>query len=294
MFRAHVSVALVCALAGPALAAPRARLVLADPDPELARALVDRLRPREIDVVVDPDAVHDERDAAARATRADARYVVWRADDTLVVFDRNGAVDRRATAMGPLGPTAAGATARTTIALLHLPERDLAGGLQLRAELGGAARFAARDVRPRFVAGLALRPSRALGLRLGLSDEFGAVTKITRGTFVGNASDHEAGVLASWAFQITDHVAIEPFVIAGVAHATLTGLDVDVPRSASAWLPTFAGGVWLRPRVNAITFALGAAVRSIPTAPTDPTGLTVSLPRLALVVGLTVGVELGR
>ncbi len=286
-------------LGGPALAEHHVQLVLADSDPELRRALAEALAPRAIDVVVDGTPVPDERAAAARATQWQARYVVWRDADQLVVYDQDGAVvNHRYTQVGILGPAAARATASTTVALLHLPVRDVAGGLQVRAEIGGVARIPVGttngDVAPRFVGDIAIRPSPALGLRLGLADEFGATTKVVRGTFAGNASDHEAHAFVAWTLPLFGPLEVEPYLMGGVARGSLTGFDDGVAKSATAWFPSLVMGAHLRAHFNALTVALGASLHGIVGTPLAPTGLEVVVPGLTFEVGLTAGVELGR
>lgn len=111
------------------------RVLVADGDPELLRALESSLAPWRLVLVVDREAIaaaHDRElggdaggepgGALSRAAATGARFVVWREHDQLVVVDRaRGTTERRPVSPGELDPVNAAAAALTVKTMMRLP-----------------------------------------------------------------------------------------------------------------------------------------------------------------------------
>lgn len=237
------------------------RVVLADPDPELRRAVETSLKPWKIQVVVDPAPPPPDTTAAnERATESAARFVVWRDGSDLVVFDHDsGSAERRAASAGAFDPVGAAAAALTVKTMMRLPppppdekpvEPIAEPGLELRFQAGFATRVARgseTDVGGRFTAVGLVRPFPALGLGAGAAFDLGTESTIDHAGFRGGWSDWAALGVISWGFPIRDW-ELEPWLAAGLAHSTMSGLENSVPREETATLTTVRGGVWVRRR----------------------------------------------
>lgn len=121
---AVIRAAMIVMLAsGPALADGTMRVLLADTDPELQRAVRAALAPWRLEVVIETeqrptDATH----AQAIGDAQTARFVVWREGTDLVVFDRErGEAEHRGAPSGALDPASAAAAALTVKTLMRLP-----------------------------------------------------------------------------------------------------------------------------------------------------------------------------
>lgn len=297
------------------------RVVLADPDPELRRAVETSLAPWHLEVVVDPDVPADETAAHARAEITGARFVVWREGDQLVVFDRDrDQAERRPTRAGafdPVGGAAAALTVKTLMRLPPLAERPALtvaqptppppptteGGVEVRLQLGLAARVTPGSdagLGGRFVIAAMVRPSQDLELRIGLVADRGSSAAIDRGGFKGTWSDLAALAAASWTLPIGAW-EVEPWLAAGVNRGALAGTEMTTSRSEHATTAALRAGVWVRRRLGAWTAAAGLDLEVNPGAPTytrstagQGTPAVFEAPSFSVVTGLAVAADLGR
>ncbi|CAN5920787.1 hypothetical protein BH11MYX3_BH11MYX3_40720 [soil metagenome] len=219
------------------------RVLLADPDPELLHAVESSLSPWHLSIVVDAAAPADATAAQQRAVVTGARFVVWRAGDQLVVFDRaRGTSDRRPARAGSFDPVSAAAAALTVKTMMRLPPPDDgttavivtppvvppadAEGVEVRLELEIAARLAGSDVgaggRARFAA--MVRPWAAHGGRFGVRADLGTQTSIDRASFKGSWRDWAVLVAASWTVP-RGGWELEPWIAGGVVRGTLDGVE---------------------------------------------------------------------
>ncbi len=267
-----IAIAIAVFPAGARAAPAQARVVLADPDPELLRAVRSALAPWKLEVVVDESPPADELEAETRAGERSARFVVWRRRGALVVFDRDrGSTEERESAAGPLDAVDAAAAALTVKTLMRLPPPpppedappDVPGAPPA-PELRGQAAFATRiargsttEVGGRFVPAVLVRPLPRFEWRLGLAGDLGSTSTVQRAGFKGTWSDWAVLGLTSWTFH-QDRWEIEPQLGAGVTRSSLDGSDMSGGRHESATLGLVRAGVAARRRLGRWT--LGGAV----------------------------------
>jgi hypothetical protein len=306
--------ALVIAPRRTALAAPgRDRVVLADLDPELLRAVTSALAPWRLDVIVEATPPADADDAAARARASDARFIVWRHDGELIVFDRDRrSMERRPGAVGPLDAVGAATVALTVKTLMRLPpppppEPDetppppppAGRGIEVRAQAALAARVARgseTEVGGRLIAAVLVRPWARFGWRLGAAGEIGTPAEVKRAGFKGTWSDWAVLALASWTHARAPW-EIEPHLGGGVARSTLEGTETSDGRLERATLGVVRAGVAGRRRAGRWTF--GASV-DLDVAFGTPTYTRIGssaqvfrVPAYAVALGLVASADFG-
>lgn len=303
---ALIRIAIVLLLARAAAAQPR--VVLADPDPELRRAIEASLRPWRITVVVAPAPATAE-DASTRADAGAARFLVWRDGSELVVLDRETHVaERRPARAGSFDAVGAAAAALTVKTLLRLPPADapdLASppreevGASYRVQLGGALRVARgvdTTAGARATIAAAIAPWSA-AIRFGLAADLGPATTVVRSGFAGTASDW-AVIGVTSATLVRGAWELEPAIGAGVERSVLGGVDQGVARNEHATLAVLRAGATGRRRFGRITIGAELAAWVALGTPTymkaqgmagifQPAPVSVSL-------GLVVAADLGR
>jgi hypothetical protein len=233
------AVLVACAIATAAYAESGRRVLLADADPELRRAIETTLAPWKLEVVVD-DAV--PVDAIAARERADAqtvRFVVWREGTDLVVFDRDrGEAEHREAPVGALDAVSAAAAALTVKTLMRLPPPPdeivvvspgvvADRGPELRIQTGIATRVArgsATDLGGRGRIGVHVRPLGDRGWRFGLVGELGSEADVRKAQYRGTWNDWTLVAVTSWSFD-RGPWDLETTVGAGLARGTLIASD---------------------------------------------------------------------
>lgn len=309
-----IAVAVAVALPGGARAAPpEDRVVLADPDPELLRAVQSALAPWRLEVVVEEGPPTDEAAAEARARARTARFVVWRREGALVVFDRDrGAIEERASAAGPLDAVDAAAAALTVKTLMRLPppppppeEPPPIGppiarpGLAVRAQAALAVRIArgsTTEVGGRLVAAALVRPLPRLAWRIGAAVDLGSPARVQHAGFQGTWTDWAVLALASWTFHRAAW-EIEPQLGAGVTRSALDGTQMFSDRRERATLGLLRGGVTMRRRAGRWTFGGTVGADWIPGTPTYTRAGTSArifeVPGVAAVLGVLAAADFG-
>lgn len=276
----------VAAAALPAVAGaapqPRLRVVLADPDPELRRAMELALAPYRLEVVIESAAPPDASLAEERAVADTARFVVWRDGGELVVYDREaGTTERRASQAGVLDPPTAAAAALTIKTMMRLPPPPppdevaaapaVGPGIELRVQAGIASRIprgsADATTTARFGGAVAIRPWPGAGLRIGVAADGGSAMDVDRAAFKGTWSDWAALGFVSWTV-VRGMIEIEPLVGFGVRRSTLDGEQMKEPRSETAALATARGGVAARLRYTRLTVGATLAIDAVFGTPT--------------------------
>jgi hypothetical protein len=267
-----------------ARAAPDAsqRVVLADPDPELRRAMQTALAPWKLEVIDEDVPPPDTMTAAQRAEESTARFVVWRDATELVVYDRDrGSAERRTTRAGLLDPPTAAAAALTIKTMMRLPPPPppeepappppaAASGVELRLQAQIASRIARSDetmVSARYGGAFAIRPWPGAGLRLGIAADTGSATDVNRASFKGTWSDWAALGIVSWTFA-RGVWELEPQLGFGVRRSTLDGAETGTPRSETATLATARAGLVARWRLARFTVGATLAVDDVFGTPT--------------------------
>ncbi len=306
--------------AATAQAAPPARVLVADPDPELVRAINTSLAPWKIIVIAEPD-VPDEAHAHARADAVNAQFIVWRERDELVVFDREqGTSERRAASAGAFDPVSAAAAALTVKTLLRLPPEPVedsgpigvvtgpvapvpASGPELRLQVGVGARVARgsqTDLGGRALIAALVRPTSTLGLRLGIAGDLNTSSDISKAGFKGTWSDWAVLAVGSWSWSV-GQFEIGPTLGAGVSRSRLDGDLAMVQRTETATLPVVRGGVSVRRPLGA--WSIGASIDAdillgTPTYTKDTgMGATTTLfevPGFSAVVAIFAAADLGH
>jgi hypothetical protein len=271
----------IAVLAGNAASAPRdpqsssARVVLADPDPELRHAMEQALAPWRLEVVIASAPPADAAMAQERADADTARFVVWRDGDQLVVYDRElGSVEQRDSSAGPLDPPTAAAAALTIKTMMRLPPPPPAEiapptprvasdtSMELRLQAGVATRFAAAgdaDMSMRFAGAALLRPWAGTGWRFGVAGDGGTAANVTRAGFKGGWSEWRVVALASWAYA-RGAWEIGPHAGAGVRRSRLSGTEMTTPREESSLQMCARAGVSARMRIARWTFGVAVDV----------------------------------
>ncbi len=279
---------LLVLLTATALAEAPARVLVADADPELVRAIGKALAPWKIAVVV--EAAPTEARALARGETVDAQFVVWRVDAELVVFDRAvGTTERRASRAGPLDPVSAAAAALTVKTLLRLPplsdeasspERPAPAlvatvpatdtGRELRLQVGAGARLAQgseTELGGRAVLAVLVRPSRALGLRLGVVGDLGTSSAVSRAGFKGTWSDWAVLGIASWSWS-AGPLELAPTIGAGLTRSDLDGELGQMGHQESSLLAIVRAGVSVRWPLGRWSLGVSLDADLVPGAPT--------------------------
>jgi hypothetical protein len=307
--------------AATANAAPPSRVLVADSDPELVRAIDKSLAPWRIAVIAAP-SVPDEAHAHAQADAVDAQFIVWREGDQLVVFDRaQGTAERRPARAGPFDPVSAAAAALTVKTMMRLPPLADAPGdgtnggrlvtgpevppgsgrPELRMQIGVGARVARgsqTDLGGRAMLSLLLRPSPQLGLRLGIGGDLGTSASVSHAGFKGTFADWAVLGVATWSWSI-GRFEIGPTLGAGVSRSHLDG-EIGMMQSVeSATLPVVRGGVSVRRPLG--RWSIGASldadlVLATPTYMKNSgmgSSAVFEVPGFSTVVGLFAAADLG-
>lgn len=314
-------VLLLVLLAATARAAPPARVLVADPDPELVRAIDTSLAPWRITVIAEA-GVPDEAHAHARADAVDAQFIVWRDRDQLIVYDREqGTSERRTARAGAFDPVSAAAAALTVKTMLRLPpladtpvETDPglvvtaslpnpSSGLELRMQLGVGARLARgsqTDLAGRGLLAVLVRPTPALGLRIGIAGDLNTSSEVSRSGFKGAWSDWAVLGVVTWGWSV-GRLEIGPSLGVGVSRSHLEGESNMTPRTESATLPVLRAGGSVRWPIGG--WSIGASldadlVLGTPTYTRD-TGMgsastLFEVPTFSAVVGVFAAADLGR
>ncbi|MGN6108121.1 MAG: hypothetical protein ACTHU0_23640 [Kofleriaceae bacterium] len=323
---ALIRIAVVLALVLAAGTARAERVVLADPDPELQRAVASALAPWKLEVIVEPRAPASTAQAETRARALDARFVVWRRSGDLVVFDRDrGAAEHREGRRGRLDPASAAAAALTVKTLMRLPPpppaappelRDPppppppddaevaarggppAGGPEIRLQAGLATRIAhgsQTDLGARFAAAALVRPWRDRGWRIGLAGELGTSTTIHESGFKGTWSDGAVLALASGTIA-RGHWEIEPHLGAGVMRSVFEGTESSTMRHDTTLLGIARGGAWVRWRGGRWSAGGALTVDAVLGSPTyrkqSGNGDLFVVPGFAVALGAFAAVDL--
>jgi hypothetical protein len=305
-----IAIAIAVSSARGARAAPAPdRVVLADPDPELLRAIRSTLAPWRLEVLVDRSPPADETEAGARADRLNARFVVWRREGELVVFDRDRrSTEQRDTAVGALDPVDAAAAALTVKTLMRLPPppEDLppiTPGAPPRVELRGQAALATRiahgsttEVGGRLVAAVLVRPLPPLDGRIGVAVDLGSSARVERAGFKGTWTDWAVLAVASWTIP-RGRWEIEPQIGAGVARSSLAGTQMSAGRREVATLGLFRAGAAVQRRFGRWTLGGAAGMDRILGTPTyTRTGSSAQIfevPAFALAFSVLAAADFG-
>lgn len=300
------------------------RVLLADADPELQRAVKATLAPWRAEVIVEAEQhPSDTTHAQMIGTAQTARFVVWRERGDLVVYDRErGTAEHRAAPAGALDPASAAAAALTVKTLMRLPPPEQVAmvtteppiridtpppvatsdesGALVRAQTGIATRMTRgdqNDFGARAMFAVMIKPTR-FDLRLGVAGEIGTETDVEGSGFRGRWRDWSVIGLASWSFALAPRWEIEPHVGAGALRSSLDGALGMTERHERETLVTLRAGAFVRRQLGA--FSIGAALGfdATPGTPTYTRGGAGSkffeVPPFALSVGAIFAADLGR
>lgn len=261
-------------LFGMAHAAPGDRVVLADPDPELLRAVTSTLAPWRFEVVVDPDPPASTSDAQRRAEQRGARFVVWRREGDLVVYDRaRGAAEHREGRLGALDPIDAAAAALTVKTLMRLPLPNAPDtvaddrGAHVRLLAGLGVRFSAPGTAARFIGLASIRPWSSGGWGFGIGGDLGTATDLQQAGFRGSWSDWSLVAVASWLHEIGAW-QVEPFVAVGAVHSALSGTAMKEVAEDSDLIGTVRGGVLGSFHLGRWSLGISLAIEGVTSTPT--------------------------
>jgi len=313
---------LLVLLTATALAAPPARVLVADPDPELVRAIKKALAPWKIAVVV--DSAPTEALALARGTAVDAQFVVWRADSQLVVFDRTeGTSERRGSRAGALDPVSAAAAALTVKTMLRLPplaQESAAArtpaaklttesspttgdaGTELRLQVGVGGRLASgsqSEVGGRAMLAVLVRPMPARGLRIGIAGDLGTSTSVDREGFEGTWSNWAALAIVSWSWPVRGF-ELSPALGVGISRSHLESIKGSMAREESDTMSLFRAGVAVRWPIGRWSLGVSLDADLVPGAPTYTKDQGMSgkpvfeVPGFAGTLGIFAAADLGR
>jgi hypothetical protein len=293
---------LTCAIAH----AQPARVVLADPDPALRKALVASLRPWRIEIVIDTDAPADDTTAGTRADQRAARFVVWRDRDELVVFDRDtNRSERRASRSGALDELGAAAAALSVKTMLRLPDELAAivtvaqpvqpaplvdDGTELRFDAGIGARVEYgldSNIALRFIAAAAVRPWHDGPWRFGAAGDFGAAATVDQAGFHGEWSHWAVIATASWAHP-AGAWEIAPWLGAGIERSLTRGTEDGIARSEEAVLPALRGGVGVRRGPLGVLLSVEALASSRTYTRLDTPAQVFEIPPIGATLSLIV------
>ena len=285
-------------------AAPNDRVVLADPDPELLRAVTTTLAPWRFEIVVDPDPPENTGEAQRRADERSARFVVWRRDGDLVVYDRErGAAEHREGRVGALDPIDAAAAALTVKTLMRLPPPGTtvigpvveAPRPTIRLQLGSGTRFNSAATGVRFGGVASIRPW-GTGLGFGVAGDLGTATDLQQSGFRGSWTDWAVMAVASFTHERAPW-RIEPFVAAGVVRSAVDGIAMMEMIDQKDLIGTVRGGAqaaWLWSRFNV---GVSLAVEGVTSTPTyTKAGAAAEffeVPAIGVAAGVFVGTDLG-
>jgi hypothetical protein len=311
---------------------PQERVVLADPDPELLRAIQSALAPWKLEVVVDDAPPADATEAEERAVLMNARFVVWRRGGALVVYDHErDSTEERATTKGPLDAVGAAAAPLSVKTLMRLPappppagdgDGDGNGtgggagggsggdggsgiapparpGPELRAQAAIATRVASgssTELGGRLVAAVLVRPLPRHEWRLGLAGDLGSSASVQRAGFKGTWSDWAVLVLTGWTIR-RGAWELEPQLGAGVTRSSLEGSEMSGGRNEYATLGLLRAGTAVRRRFG--RWALGAAVGADWTLSTPTytrigsTAEIFKVPAFAMALGVLAAADFG-
>lgn len=306
-----LAVLIAAASSGAAHAAPSRgqRVVLADPDPELRRAIELALAPYHLEVVIEGPAPADDGMAQQRADADVARFVVWRDGERLVLYDRElGTTERRDTRSGVLDPPTAAAAALTVKTMMRLPpppappEAPLspapAPSVEFRLQAGLASRIARSTdtaISTRFSGVAAIRPWSTAGWRAGVVADGGAAIDIDRASFKGTFADWAVLGVIGWTYE-GGGWELEPHVGFGVRHSMLDGLEMMTSRSETATLATAREGVCARLRWSRLTVGVTVDTDEVFGTPTytktNSPAEVFQVPGIAVEVGAVVAVDL--
>ncbi|HEU4734465.1 MAG TPA: hypothetical protein VFT22_41530 [Kofleriaceae bacterium] len=312
MARAALFLIVVGWLATDAMGAPasRERVVLADPDLELRHAMEQALAPWHLEVVIEVSPPADTAMAQERAEADTARFVVWRDGEQLVVYDRElGSAERRESRSGPLDPPTAAAAALTIKTMMRLPPPPVEApvpqpvapaepGIDVRVQAGVATRImrsTAIETAARFAGAVTIRPWSWMGLRFGIGGAAGTATSVDRASFKGTWNEWAVLGIVGWAIG-GEAWELEPHICGGLRRSTLSGTEMNVPRSEAATLPTAGGGLAVRWRLA--RWSLGATVdadASFGTPTYSKTGTPAEIfqvPGVAVELGGVIAVDL--
>ncbi|MDB4954938.1 MAG: hypothetical protein JWO36_2507 [Myxococcales bacterium] len=303
MVRLFVVLAIVL---GSTVANSSPRVVVADHDPQLRRAVEETLRPWHIDVVIDDAAPAGVDEARLRADDEQAQFVVWREADQLLVYNRvDDHTESRTTPAGALDPLDAAAAALTIKTAMRLsplvvevrtppPEIPVAvePGSAVRLELGIGAD---QRMGARYGGSVSVRPWRERKLLVGATADLRNATSLQTGDFRGSFDRDSLLVLASWSVT-SGVIEVAPYVAAGITRATLDGNELTIQRHAIHELATVRGGGTIHFKLD--RWIIGAEIgvealfgnRAYAAAGTMATLYTI--PAAALVLGVGVGVDL--
>lgn len=292
-------------------AEPTARVVLADSDPELLRAVTTTLAPWRLEVIVDDLPPKTTGEAEARAKVRDARFVVWRRDGDLVVFDRDrGAAEHRDGKQGALDVPSAMAAALTVKTLMRLPPpaewnrvdvapltRDGFGARLQTVITSRVARGSSTELGGRVAAALLARPSARRGLRIGIAGELGTGASIENQGFKGTWSDWSVLAIGSWT-QERGRMELEPYAAAGIARSTFDGTENGMTRREKSTLASLRVGFAVRWRFGAWTVGPAVELDAFLGTPTydklQGNGEVFRVPAFAVALGLLGAIDFGR
>ena len=288
---------------------------MADSDPELRRALIVSLAPWRLEVVVDPPAPTNTAQADARALANNARFVVWRRDGDLVVFDRErGAAEHREAKAGALDAPSAAAAALTVKTLMRLPPPSVEpveavkpvaldkprARTELRIQTALAARLAhgsTTELGARAAISAFVRPRTVAPLRFGVVADLGTSSGVQQSGFKGRWSEWNVLAIASWT-RAFDRWELEPHLGLGVTRSLLEGSEGSVSRTEANTAVVLRAGLWIRWRVGALSFGPSVELDAIPVTPTytktQGNGDLFAVPALAFALGGLAAVEFGR
>jgi hypothetical protein len=314
---------LVClALAASIAHADGTRVLIADADPELHRAVKAVLAPWRLEVVTHEERPVDTTHAQMIGDAQTARFVVWREHGDLVVYDRErGEAEHRVAPSGPLDPASAAAAALTVKTLMRLPPPDQVAettpppivpedrivapvtedsGVELRMQGGLATRVARGDDNAfsgRASLAVFVKPA-SIPLRLGIAAELGTTSDVQGSGFKGRWRDWSVLGFASWAFVLAPEWEIEPYVGAGALRSNLDGEEGMTERHERETLVTLRVGAFVRRRMG--SFSIGGvlafdATLDTPTYTRMGTGSNFfEVPPFALSIGLIFAADIGK
>jgi len=290
-------VAAMLAVACPRIAAAE-RVLVADPDPELARAMTTSLAPWKLEIVITPPAPASTQEAESRAVAGQARFVVWRRGGDIVVYDHErGAAEFRDAPDGPLDPASAMAAALSVKTLMRLPAPGTTpvetrpGRFRIQGQIGGRV---VGDGGLRAGASIFVRPLAARSWRLGVALEIGPGSDVEAMSFRGTYRDASFVALASTAWLVGP-VELEPFVGAGLISTALTGNEGPDLREEATTLPLVRGGLMARYRLGGVSIGGALAGDGVFGTPTYMkrmgSGVLFAVPSFALAISALVAFD---